>query len=81
MESYSFLRTLADSWMLILMVVFFVGVVIWVFRPSGKKTYQDTANIPFRNEDAPAPKQSASDASADKSTTSKEPTTSKEEER
>ncbi|MEO9780761.1 MAG: cbb3-type cytochrome c oxidase subunit 3 [Sedimentitalea sp.] len=54
MEVYSFLRQFADSWMLLLMFVFFIGIVLWVFRPGSKKTYEDTANIPFRNESKPA---------------------------
>ena len=54
METYSFLREFADSWMLLFLFCFFVGVVIWVFRPGSSKTYEDTANIPFRHEDKPA---------------------------
>ncbi|MFZ5962254.1 cbb3-type cytochrome c oxidase subunit 3 [Thalassococcus sp. BH17M4-6] len=54
METYSFLRELADSWMLLLLFLFFVGVIAWVFRPGSRKTHQDTADIPFRHEDAPA---------------------------
>ncbi|MHA6264606.1 cbb3-type cytochrome c oxidase subunit 3 [Arenibacterium sp. CAU 1754] len=54
MEIYSFLREFADSWMLLALFVFFVGVIAWVFRPGASKTYDDTANIPFRHEDKPA---------------------------
>jgi len=25
----------------------FIGIVIWVFRPSAKKRYQDDGNLPF----------------------------------
>ncbi len=39
--------------MLLLLFAFFVGVVIWVFRPGSKSTYADTADIPFRHEDKP----------------------------
>ncbi len=53
-ETYSFLRQFADSWMLLLLFVFFIGVVVWVFRPGSRKTHDDTANIPFRHEDKPA---------------------------
>jgi cytochrome c oxidase cbb3-type subunit 4 len=53
MENYTFLRQFADSWMLLLLFVFFIGIIIWVFRPGSKKTYDDTANIPFRHEDHP----------------------------
>ncbi|MBK0327494.1 cbb3-type cytochrome c oxidase subunit 3 [Rhodobacteraceae bacterium F11138] len=55
MEEYTFLRQFADSWMLVVLFLFFIGVVVWVFRPGSSKTYEDTANIPFRHEDKPAP--------------------------
>jgi cytochrome c oxidase cbb3-type subunit 4 len=53
MDKYSLLREIADSWVLLAMFVFFVGVIIWAFRPGSRKTHEDTANIPFRNEDRP----------------------------
>jgi cytochrome c oxidase cbb3-type subunit 4 len=59
MEKYSFLREFADSWMLLFLFLFFIGIVIWVFRPGSKKTYNDTANIPFRHEDKPATSEEA----------------------
>jgi len=54
METYSFLREFADSWMLLFLFAFFIGVVIWVFRPGSTKTYEDPSSIPFRHEDKPA---------------------------
>ena len=51
--NYHLLRGLADSWGLLLMVVAFVAIVAWVFRPGSRKTQQDAANQIFRNEDAP----------------------------
>jgi cytochrome c oxidase cbb3-type subunit IV len=54
MELYTFLRQFADSWMLLFLFSVFVAVVIWAFRPGSSKTYEDTANIPFRHEDKPA---------------------------
>ncbi|WP_146345797.1 cbb3-type cytochrome oxidase subunit 3 [Phaeobacter marinintestinus] len=54
MEEYTFLRQFADSWMLVMLFVFFLGVIIWVLRPGSSKVYKDTANIPFRHEDKPA---------------------------
>ncbi|HEX2019147.1 MAG TPA: cbb3-type cytochrome c oxidase subunit 3 [Aurantimonas sp.] len=48
---YQTMRTFADSWALLAMVVFFVGVVIWVLRPGGRKSADDAANIPFKDED------------------------------
>ena len=53
METYSLLREFADSWMLLFLFTFFVVVVFWVFRPGSKKTYSETADIPFRNDDKP----------------------------
>lgn len=54
METYSFLREFADSWMLLFLFVFFLGIVAWVFRPGSTKEYNDTADIPFRHDDKPA---------------------------
>ncbi len=53
MDTYSLLREFADSWMLLALFSFFVGVVLWVMRPGSTRTYRDTADIPFRYEDAP----------------------------
>jgi cytochrome c oxidase cbb3-type subunit 4 len=36
------------------MFVFFIGVVVWAFRPGSRKIHEDTANIPFRYDDKPA---------------------------
>ena len=54
MELYTILRQFADSWMLLFLFSVFVVVVIWAFRPGSSKTYEDTANIPFRHEDKAA---------------------------
>ncbi|WP_116133665.1 cbb3-type cytochrome c oxidase subunit 3 [Tropicimonas sp. IMCC34043] len=54
MDHYSFLRELADSWALLALVLFFVGVIVWVFRPGSAKAQRDSANIIFRHDDAPA---------------------------
>ena len=56
MDTYTILRQIADSWMLIAMFAFFVGVILFVLRPGSTKTYRDVADIPFRHEDKPAPK-------------------------
>ena len=58
METYSLLREFADSWMLLALFTFFIGMVIWVFRPGSRKIDQDIADIPFRHEDKPAPAKS-----------------------
>lgn len=54
MDTYSFLRELADSWILIAMFGFFVAAVLWAFRPGSRAVHKDTADIPFRHEDKPA---------------------------
>ncbi len=54
MDTYSLLREFADSWVLLCMTVFFLGIVVWAFRPGSTATYQDTADIPFRHEKKPA---------------------------
>lgn len=52
METYSLLREFADSWMLLFLFVFFIGLVLWVL--TGKsKSYRDTAEMIFRNDDKP----------------------------
>ncbi|KJZ18303.1 CcoQ/FixQ family Cbb3-type cytochrome c oxidase assembly chaperone [Loktanella sp. S4079] len=53
MDTYSLLREFADSWVLLAMTLFFVGVIIWAFRPGSAGVHAETASIPFRNEDAP----------------------------
>lgn len=54
METYTLLRQFADSWMLLALFLFFLGVVIWVFRPSRRAIHDDAAQVIFRNERAPA---------------------------
>ena len=54
MEQYTLLRQFADSWMLLALFAFFIGVVVWAFRPGSSRVHKDTANIPFRHEDKPA---------------------------
>ncbi|MGH1426057.1 MAG: cbb3-type cytochrome c oxidase subunit 3 [Pseudooceanicola sp.] len=53
MDLYSLLREFADSWMLLTLFIFFVGMIFWVFRPGSKKSHSDSASIPFRHEEAP----------------------------
>ena len=53
-DTYSVFRAIADSWVLLAMFAFFVGVVVWAFRPGSRRTHEDIANIPFRHEDKPA---------------------------
>ncbi len=54
MDTYSIFREIADSWVLLAMFLFFLGVCAWAFRPGSRETHKDIANIPFRHEDKPA---------------------------
>ena len=55
METYTWLRTFADSWHLLFMFLFFIGMVFFVFRPGSSKVHDETSNMIFRNDDRPAP--------------------------
>jgi cytochrome c oxidase cbb3-type subunit 4 len=46
---YETLRTFADSWALIAMIIVFIGVVAFVFRPGSKKHYDRASKIPLKN--------------------------------
>ena len=48
---YTFLRQLADSWGLLSLMLIFLGIVVWAFRPGTKELHEDISNIPFRNEE------------------------------
>ncbi len=50
MDTYSILREIADSWVLLLMVCFFVGAGIWAFWPGQRGNRDSAALIPFRND-------------------------------
>jgi len=54
MELYTLMREFADSWALLVLVLFFLAVVVWVFRPGSRATHDDAASLPFRNETRPA---------------------------
>ncbi|WP_102226270.1 cbb3-type cytochrome c oxidase subunit 3 [Acidimangrovimonas sediminis] len=54
MSTYDTLRHFADSWMLLLLVLIFLGVIVWAFRPGSRGDQRDAATSIFRNEDRPA---------------------------
>lgn len=72
METYTFLRQLADSWVLLALTLFFIGVVFWAWRPGSRKVHDQSAMIPFRNETASDEKESADSAGQAKSDTKSE---------
>lgn len=50
MDTYSLLREIADSWVLLAMFGFFVGASVWAFLPSQKDAREDASMIPLRND-------------------------------
>lgn len=54
METFELVHYIANTWALVAMFLFFIGVVLWVFRPGAKRIYREAAGAPFRNEDRPA---------------------------
>ena len=54
MELYTLLRHFADSWALLGLMLVFLGVIVWAFRPGSRGTHDDAANAIFRNDDRPA---------------------------
>lgn len=50
MDTYSLLRQIADSWVLLAMFAFFIGAAIWAFLPSQNAARQDASMIPLRDE-------------------------------
>jgi len=47
---YNDLRHFADSWGLLALFLFFVGVVIFAFRPGSRDHGENAANIPFKED-------------------------------
>ena len=66
MDRYSFLRQLADSWVLLALTLVFIGVVLFVWRPGSRRLHRDAAESIFRNETRPAPEPSEADTRADR---------------
>mgnify|MGYP001306903855 CR=1 FL=1 len=54
METYSLLRSFADSWYLLFMTLFFVGIIAWAWRPGSRAVQDEVASSIFRNDDTPA---------------------------
>lgn len=55
MDTYSLLREIADSWVLLAMFGFFFAAAIWAFLPSQHNARVDAQMIPFRNDAPTAP--------------------------
>ncbi|WP_298857448.1 cbb3-type cytochrome c oxidase subunit 3 [uncultured Sulfitobacter sp.] len=50
MDTYSFLRQLADSWVMLGIFGFFIGACIWAFLPSQASAREDASMIPMRDD-------------------------------
>ena len=50
METYTAMRHFADSWGLLFLTLFFVGVVLFAFRPGSKKNAEEAAQIPLKDD-------------------------------
>jgi cytochrome c oxidase cbb3-type subunit 4 len=50
METYTAMRHFADSWGLLFMALFFVGVVLFAFRPGSRQIADDAAQIPLKED-------------------------------
>jgi cytochrome c oxidase cbb3-type subunit IV len=66
METYSFLRHMADSWFLLGMTLGFLALCVWAFRPGSRAAHQEVAASIFRNDDRPADANPATPNSARK---------------
>ncbi|ETW12905.1 cbb3-type cytochrome oxidase subunit [Roseivivax marinus] len=53
MDTYSVLRHFADSWMLLAMTLFFLGICVRAFLPRMRTAQAEAASVIFRN-DTPA---------------------------
>lgn len=47
---YHSVAAFAQTWGLVYMMVLFAGVLIYAFRPSAKKTFEDAARIPLKED-------------------------------
>lgn len=52
METYSLLREIADSWVLLAMFLFFLGCVFWAFRPGSRALHDDAARSILKEDTA-----------------------------
>ena len=50
METYTAMRHFADSWGLVFMFAVFIGVVLFMFRPGEKKSADEAAQIPLKED-------------------------------
>ena len=49
-STYETLRQFADSWGLLAMMIAFLALAAWPFRPGARKRNEDAANLIFKDE-------------------------------
>ena len=49
-STYDTMRHLADSWGLVAMLVVFLALVLWPFRPGARDRNDDAANVIFKDD-------------------------------
>ncbi|MEM8554373.1 MAG: cbb3-type cytochrome c oxidase subunit 3 [Pseudomonadota bacterium] len=54
MPSDSLFQQILDNWTLVYLFTAFVGICLWVLL-GNRKSYRNTAEMIFRNDDKPAP--------------------------
>jgi len=54
-DTYTVMRVFAGSWGMMFLLFIFLGVILFTLRPGSRSIHKDTANIPFRHDDRPAP--------------------------
>jgi cytochrome c oxidase cbb3-type subunit 4 len=64
MDTYSTLRHFADSWGLLAMTLAFLAATLFALRPGARAVHRDTAAIPFRHDESPAPERDGSASAA-----------------
>ncbi|MEM6477822.1 MAG: cbb3-type cytochrome c oxidase subunit 3 [Pseudomonadota bacterium] len=51
METYTILRQFADSWALLALTLFYLGVIVFAFRPGSRAVHDEISKIPLRDDD------------------------------
>ena len=49
-STYDMLRHVADSWGLLVMLLVFLGLIAWPFRPGARNHNRDAADVIFKDE-------------------------------
>ena len=52
-DTYSLFREFADSWALLALFTFFVGAILFAWRPGSRRLHDDAGRVPFRHDDRP----------------------------